>query len=106
MELDKNTQEKIKLINERNAFKNQVKELQEKLEKQEKEVQKKLEKKDKIIQKFLNVLEIYGDSNNWDDFYDEYGKAVGKKKIFNYNNDFGYLQAQEVVFNYLVKQEV
>ncbi len=95
MELDANTQEKIKLINERNAFKNQVKEHQEKLK-----------KKNEIIQKFVNVLKIYGDSNNWDDFYDEYGETVGKKKIFNYNNDFGYLPAQEVVFNYLVKQEV
>ena len=95
MELDANTQEKIKLINERNSFKNQVKELQEEIK-----------KKNEIIQKFVNVLKIYGDSNNWDDFYDEYSDTEDKKKVFNYSNEYGYLPAQEVVFNYLVKQEV
>ena len=95
MELDANTQEKIKLINERNSFKNQVKELQEEIK-----------KKNEIIQKFVDVLKIYGDSSHWDDFYDGNEDIVNKKKIFTYNDDFGYLQAQEVVFNYLVKQEV
>jgi hypothetical protein len=95
MELDANTQEKIRLINERDSFRDQVKKLQEEIK-----------KKNETIQKLVDVLKIYGDSNLWDDSYDEYSDTVDKKKIFNYSNEYGYLPAQEVLYNYLVKQEV